>query len=151
MTLLGVLGRVGKLIKRVAAATTTRVLGCSPRRVPIVCDDLGAHIGPRGFPLLLHVLQVLGAGAGPRHPRGCRLGGRAVTLNQRGLPLFLHLLLTKLLSVALLLQNPVELAIVLVAAALHQAAVEPSQIIVVGSLLEPQIATVLQILAKLFG
>ena len=59
MTLLGVLGRVSKLIQGVAAATATRILGCCPRRVPIVCDDLGAHIGPRRLSLFLHVLQIL--------------------------------------------------------------------------------------------
>ena len=81
--------------------------------------------------------------------RSCSLGSD--TAGQGCLALFLHLLLSELLGVALLLEDPIELAIVLVATALHQSAEKTAQVVVVGTLDEVQVTTVLQVFGELFG
>ena len=144
VTLLRVLWRIGKLIRRTTSLSATHLSSC----IPVVCDDLGAHVRSSFFPLLLHVLQVLRACSGTCHT-SC---GSLVrdTSRQGGLFLFLHLLLSKLLGVTLLLKNPIELSIIGVATALHEPTVEASEVVVVGALFEVEIAAVLEVLAELF-
>ena len=149
MALLCVLRCIVELVDG-AASILRRTSGC----VPIVCDHLCAHIGPIHLSLFLHVLQVLRAGSGPGHASHIVCSGCLSwnTLPRHGrLSLLLHLLLTKLLRIALFLQNPIELSVVRITAALHEATVETSKVVVIGALLEIQISAVLQILAKLFG
>ena len=149
VTLLCVLRCIVELVDGTAARVLHRTSSC----VAVVCDHLCAHISPIHLSLFLHVLQVLRAGSGPSHTShiGCSRTLSWNTLPGHGrLPLLLHLLLAKLLSVALFLQNPIELPIIRVAAALHEATVEASEVVVIGALLKIQIPAVLQVLAKLF-
>ena len=148
MPLLGVLRTIIKLV----GGWTAGVLGSTARCsccVSLICDHLRAHVSPSLFSLLLHVLQVLGAGTGPAHVCSCGLGWRALAWN-RSFPLLLHLLLAKLLSVTLFLKNPIELSVICVATALHQPPEEATKVVVIGALLEIQIPGVLEILAELF-
>ena len=149
MALLCVLRCIVELVDG-AASVLRRTSGC----VPIVCDHLCAHVGPIHLSLFLHVLQVLRAGSCSGHASHITCS-RCLSWNTLPrhwcLSLLLHLLLTKLLSVTLFLQNPIELSVIRIAATLHEAAVETSQVVVIGALLEIQISAVLEILAKLFG
>ena len=130
-----------------AASVLRRTSSC----VPIVCDHLCAHVGPIHLSFFLHVLQVLRAGSCTGHITCSRCLSWNTLPRHWCLSLLLHLLLTKLLSVTLFLQNPVELSVIRIATTLHEAAVETSQVVVIGALLEIQISAVLEILAKLLG
>ena len=147
MTLFRVLGCVCEFI-----ANSTSVLRCTSCCVPIVCNHLSAHVCPSLLSLFLHVLQILGTCSGPHTCHTCcrSLSWDTLLSRQRSFPLLLHLLLAKLLSVTLLLQNPIKLTIVCITATFHEASIETSQIVIIRTLLKIQIAAVLQILAKFF-
>lgn len=143
----GVLRCISKLIH----GWTTGLLGytLSSCCVSLICDHLCAHVGPSLFSLLLHVLQVLGAGTASAHTYSCSLGWRTLAWNW-SFPLLLHLLLAKLLSVTLFLKNPIVLSVICVATAFHQPSEDAAKVVVIGALLEIQISGVLEILAELF-
>ena len=138
MALLCVLRCIVKLVYG-ATSVLRRTSGC----VAIVCDHLCAHVCPIHLSLFLHVLQVLRAGSCASHASHITCS-RCLSWNTLprhwSLSLLLHLLLTKLLSVALFLQNPIKLSVIRIATALHEAAVETSQVVVIGALLEIQIS-----------
>ena len=78
-----------------------------PCRIPVIGHDLGSHIGAHFFPLFVHVLEIFGGGPLEDSRTYCSM--RHYSSWDGSFLLFLQL--PQLGSVALLLKNPVELAI----------------------------------------
>jgi hypothetical protein len=139
--LLCVLRRIVELIN----ARSPVGVSLYPSCVPIVGHDLGSHIGAHFFPLLVHVLKILGGSPLKDSRTYCSLPNGSAWDGS----FLLFLQLSQLRSVALLLKNPVELAISRPARLRHKSSPEALEIVVIRALFEIQILAVIQILVEL--